>query len=131
FSSRVMRARRAVIFASVEAWAARAGLRPASRATVINGTRTVSPGAITKGCNRTRRGRRAQAWVSDPIEEGSMLSLPHTETRKHPIQHIIGRHHTDQIVQGSDGRSEVRRRGSRIDAFLLRRLERIQLDAGT
>src|SRR6266516_454643 len=57
-------------------------------------------------------------------------SLPHAKTRKHTIEHVVGRHHADQVIERPHRGAQVGRGRGCVHAVIPRHLERVHLGEG-
>ncbi len=64
------------------------------------------------------------------LAPGLQELLPDAEAREHPIQHVVRRHHADQVIERAHRRAQVRGGRGRIDAAASRRVERFDLGQG-
>ena len=60
-----------------------------------------------------------------PDRADGARSLPDAEAREHALEHVVGRHDADQLVERTDGGAEVRRGGGGLDPLRPRPPKRV------
>src|SRR2546430_2948455 len=101
--------------------------RGAGRAAGAKGMRESLRQALAANAPRTanREAERTSDTGCLARKRGTGKLLPHAEAREYAIEHIVGRHHADQVVQRPDGGAQMGRGRGGVHAAVPRNLKRL------
>src|SRR5213080_883010 len=101
--------------------------RGAGRAAGAKGMRESLRQALAANAPRTanREAERTSDTGCLARKRGTGKLLPHAEAREYAIEHILGRHHADQVVQRPDGGAQMGRGRGGVHAAVPRDLKRL------